>query len=79
MKTYTLIHTHKHGTSFWVFQSARDDVPTGWHGGDDDDEDEDGEPSLVMQLCKSLGVDFEPDREEYLDIDELPSSSGVWS
>lgn len=74
MKNYIILHTHKHGVDTYAFQSARLDVPTGWHGSETDLEDDE----VLVSLCDCVGVDFEPDRDEYLDINEAPDTSPVW-
>jgi len=73
MKTYTILHTHKHGADTYVFETERTDVPTGWHGSDTDPDDE-----VLNSLLAACGVDFEPDRDEYLDILELGETITVW-
>jgi hypothetical protein len=46
---FTVVHTHRHGTSIYVVRAAR-------------------KPS-VKRVVKKLKLDFEPDRDEFIDID----------
>jgi len=75
VKTYTILHTHQFGSTHYVFQSERTDVPLGWHGEDCERDD-----SPLWSLCACLDIDFEPEREESLDITELEAGPyPVWS
>ena len=60
MKQYIVVHTHRFGSSVHLFRSTQTIV-----GGNDE---------VNKKLAKVLGIDFEPDSDEDLEISEiLPS------
>lgn len=74
MKRYIILHTHKHGTCPYTFQTERNDVPLGWHGEDTDL----AEDEVLAGLLAEVGCDFEPDKGEYLDIVEDAQYITTW-
>lgn len=61
MKNQILIHKHRHGIDVYPFKSETD--YSGWYHSD-----EDLETINLLSLCAILGVEFEPDRDETIDI-----------
>lgn len=64
MKNYLMIHTHRHGTSQYFFRCQHD--YTGWHN------EENVEEGEFDKLFNALGADVEFEREEFVDIVEMP-------
>ena len=76
MKTYLVVHTHEYGSSTYLVKTTRDDVPVGdW----DPDTVLSDHPTLA-QFCEDiLSSPFEPERGEYLDIEEFdPERTVAW-
>jgi len=63
MKNYILMHTHKHGITYYLFRSNR--AFSGYY--DEENEEPDFE---LQQVLSGLGIYYEPDRNESLEIEQ---------
>jgi hypothetical protein len=62
MNLYSVIHTHRHGTDSILIRSE-DDLTTGWFCQSADDI-----PEEVMTIAEKAGIEFDPEKEETLEI-----------
>lgn len=69
MKTYILKHNHRHGEEIYLFNSDED--PIGYWNQDCEVIKEQDE-ALMLGILKALGIDFEQDRGETIEIEEFP-------
>lgn len=69
--TYVLIHTHEYGTTVYTFATERP-VPSGNTYSYGDEESESDNPYECIQfILDALNIDFEPDINETITIEEL--------
>ena len=69
-RIFTAVHSHRHGYSHYVFAMELPEPCPDWPGGWTPDE---------ATVVKGLDIDFEPDREEWIEvecqgtIDDIPT------
>ena len=64
-RTFIAIHNHNYGVTVILFKSKHDYIS--WYGPE-------SEPKMFKHFTKPLGIDFEPKRNESLEVIEIDTN-----